>query len=315
MQWSDRIGRRVKLRDLHVLLAVAQSGSIARAAETLAISHPVVSRTVSDLEHVLGVRLFDRTPRGVEPTIYGRAFLDCGTEVFDDLRRGVRRIEFLADPTTGEVRVGGTEPIMAEFVPAIMSRLSRQYPRLHFQLVEGDADVLRASLRERRIDLVISRRRRPATEEDLESETLFDEQMLIVTGPESPWLRRRKVKFDDLLTERWVLPLVDAGVGQQIAEGISSTGASLPAETVFSNSIPLRINLLLTGNYISVLPHSMLHFGAGRLPVKILPVKLPGAYKPVEMTIVKSRTLSPIAHRFIDCARVLAKQLPNRHPV
>src|SRR5271154_5177750 len=109
MQWTDRVGRRVKLRDLHVLLAVANSGSISSAARNLAISHPVVSRTISDLEHALGVRLFDRTSQGVEPTMYGRAFLDCGVAVFDDLRRGVQRIEFLSDPTAGEVRIGGSD--------------------------------------------------------------------------------------------------------------------------------------------------------------------------------------------------------------
>jgi len=78
VEWTDRIGRRVKLRDLHVLLAVAQSGSMARAAERLAISKPVISKTISDLEHALGVRLLDRTSVGVEPTAYGRAFLNCG---------------------------------------------------------------------------------------------------------------------------------------------------------------------------------------------------------------------------------------------
>src|SRR5207253_9844994 len=103
MQSTDRIGRRVKLRDLRVLVAVANSGSISRAAEHLAISHPVVSRTISDLEHTLGIRLFDRSSHGVEPTIYGRAFLDCGVAVLDALRRGMQRIEFLCDPTSGEV--------------------------------------------------------------------------------------------------------------------------------------------------------------------------------------------------------------------
>src|SRR6516162_1181768 len=102
MQWTDRIQRRVKMRDLHILVAVANAGSISRAAEHLAISHPVVSRTISNLEQTLGVRLFDRNPRGLEPTMYGRAFLDCGIAVFDDLRRGVQRIEFLADGASGE---------------------------------------------------------------------------------------------------------------------------------------------------------------------------------------------------------------------
>src|SRR5262245_51459155 len=110
MKWTDRIGRRVKLRDLHVLLAVAEWGSVSRAAERLAISHPVVSRAIADLEHSLGVRLFDRSSHGMEPTIFGRAVLDCSVAVFDDLRRGVEQVEFLSDPGIGEVRIGGSEP-------------------------------------------------------------------------------------------------------------------------------------------------------------------------------------------------------------
>ena len=97
MQWTDRIGRRLKLRDLHILMAVAQSGSMVRAAQILAISQPVVSKAIADLEHAVGVRLLDRGPHGVEPTMYGRALLDSGVAVFDDLRRGVKQIEFLAD--------------------------------------------------------------------------------------------------------------------------------------------------------------------------------------------------------------------------
>jgi DNA-binding transcriptional LysR family regulator len=90
MDWSDRIGRRLKLRDLHILLAVVQWGSISRAAEHLAISHPVVSKAIADLEHALGVRLFDRSPKGIEPTEYGRAFLASSRAVFDELRQGVQ---------------------------------------------------------------------------------------------------------------------------------------------------------------------------------------------------------------------------------
>jgi DNA-binding transcriptional LysR family regulator len=68
MRWNDRIGRRIKLSDLHILLAVAQNGSMAKAANHLAVSHPVVSRSIGDLEHTLGVRLLERNPRGVELT-------------------------------------------------------------------------------------------------------------------------------------------------------------------------------------------------------------------------------------------------------
>ena len=91
---------------LHVFKTVVEHGNISKAANSLAISRPVISRTIAGLEHRLGVPLFDRSPQGVEPTLYGRALHKLAITVFDDLRRGVQEIEFLADPTAGDVRIG-----------------------------------------------------------------------------------------------------------------------------------------------------------------------------------------------------------------
>ena len=111
MRWNDRIGRRLKLSDLHVLVAVAQNGSMIKAAGALSMSHPVVSRAISDLEHTLGVKLFDRNPRGVVLTPFGLAILNRSLAAFDELRSGVEDIAFLADPTAGEVRIGSTSAL------------------------------------------------------------------------------------------------------------------------------------------------------------------------------------------------------------
>ncbi len=138
MRWNDRIGRRIKLSDLHILVAVAQSGSMAKAASALAVSHPVVSRSISDLEHTLGVRLLERNPRGVELTEYGRAMLHRSHAAFDELRQGVKDIEFLSDPTVGEVRIGASPPLAASFVFAVIDRLSRRYPRIVFRVVADE---------------------------------------------------------------------------------------------------------------------------------------------------------------------------------
>src|SRR5882757_8644664 len=105
MQLSDRIGRRMKLQDLHILMSVVQAGSMGKAAERLNSTQPAISRSIAELEHALGVRLLDRHRQGVEPTEYGRALLDCGVAVFDDLRQGVKNIAFLADPAAGELRI------------------------------------------------------------------------------------------------------------------------------------------------------------------------------------------------------------------
>src|SRR6185436_11540031 len=98
MKWNDRIGRRIKLHDLHVLLTVAELGSMGKAAERLNVSQPSISKAVADLEHQLGVRLLDRTTRGVEATAYGRALVIRSMGDFDELRQGVKDIETLSDP-------------------------------------------------------------------------------------------------------------------------------------------------------------------------------------------------------------------------
>src|SRR5215831_9605795 len=136
LQWmpkmllSDRIGRRMKLHDLHVLMAVVQAGSMSKAAQILNTTQPAVSRSIADLEDAIGVRLLDRGRHGAELTEFGRALLDGGTAMFDDLRQAVKNIEFIADPTVGEVRIGATDPLIAGVVPAILEHLHRRFPRI-----------------------------------------------------------------------------------------------------------------------------------------------------------------------------------------
>jgi DNA-binding transcriptional LysR family regulator len=126
MDWAERIGRRIRLRDLHILLAVAECGSMSKASARLGITMPVVSKSVSDLEHSLGVRLFDRTSQGVELTTYGKALLDCGVIVFDEMRQGLKQIEFLANPDSGDLRIGCPEIELAGIFPSITERFLRQ---------------------------------------------------------------------------------------------------------------------------------------------------------------------------------------------
>src|SRR6266851_1070779 len=118
MQLSDRIGLRMKLQDLHVLMAVVQAGSMSKAAVLLNTGQSAISRSIGELERTLGVCLLERGPRGVEPTAYGRAVLDGGVAVFDDLRQTVKNIAFLTDPAAGEIRIGCHPFLAASFVSA-----------------------------------------------------------------------------------------------------------------------------------------------------------------------------------------------------
>src|SRR5204863_8477701 len=117
LNWDSRIGRRVRLRDLHILFAVVQHGSMAKAGNHLGMSQSAVSQAIAALEHALQVPVLDRTPRGVERTMYGAALMRRGQAAFDELRSGVKDIESLTDPDVGEVRIACTESITAGVLP------------------------------------------------------------------------------------------------------------------------------------------------------------------------------------------------------
>jgi len=208
MQWADRIGRRIKLRDLHVLIAVVQSGSMTKAAQGLAISVPVISKAISDLEYTLGVRILDRSAQGVEPTIYGSALLKRSVAVFDELKQSVRDIEFLADPTVGELRIGYTESLSTTILPEIISLFSRKYPRVNMLLDDVSAraaETLGPGLRDRKYDCVLQRIVTPLPHEhfgdDLNAEVLFEDELVVVAGSNTQWAGRRKVELSELVDE------------------------------------------------------------------------------------------------------------------
>jgi DNA-binding transcriptional LysR family regulator len=164
VNWENRIGRRLRLRDLHVFFAVVEAGSMAKAAAYLRIKQPSVSKAIGDLETTLGVRLFDRSSHGVEPTIYGDALLKSGVAAFDDLRQGIRNIEFLSDPTKGEVRIGCVASVAATIVPAVTKRFVRQNPGTVVHVDEAVLPAQLAGLRDRKFDFTVARLARPLTE-------------------------------------------------------------------------------------------------------------------------------------------------------
>src|SRR5215475_939974 len=162
LDWDTRIGRRVTLRDLHILFAVVQHGSMAKAGAHLGKSQSAVSQAIAAIEEAVGVRLLDRTSRGVEPTIYGNALLRRGRAAFDELRLGVNEIESLADPATGEVRIACSETVSSGILPLIIDSLSLRYPRIKLRLTEAStASMDYPELQDRRVDIRIAILPRP----------------------------------------------------------------------------------------------------------------------------------------------------------
>jgi DNA-binding transcriptional LysR family regulator len=315
IDWESQIGRRLKLRDLHIFVTVAHRGSMAKAAEQLGVSPSAVSEVISDLEHTLGVRLLDRTPQGIEPNVYGRTLLKRCTIVFDELKQGISDLEFLADPAVGEIRIGCSESIAAAILQPIIRRFSKLYPRIVLNVCHEVSPILELpQLRNRCVDLCLVRLRKLETEEhaDLNLEALFDDETVVAAGLQSRWATLRKIDLAELVNEPWILTPPDSLIYLILAEAFRARGLDMPRASLLTHSVHLRTNLAATGDFITALPSSVLRFNANQFALKVLPIELPGRPWPVAVVTLKNRTLNPVARRFIDHVRAFTHSMGAR---
>jgi DNA-binding transcriptional LysR family regulator len=301
VKWNDRIGYRLKLHNLHVLLTVVEVGSMARAARQLAVSQPSVSKAISDLEHTVGVRLLDRTPRGVECTASGRALLRRGMGAFDELRQGMKDIESLADPTAGEVRIACPEAIASGLLSAVVDRFIHRHPNVVVSVTGADNKDFRL-LRDRSVDFLLGGIASPFGEHDLEAEPLYRERLYIVAAAQSRWARRRKIRLAELAGEPWLFP-GDSAFNSLMTDAFKASGVNPPKASVTAYSIHQRVNLLASGSFVSVLSDSVLRQNAGRFALKVLPVDFVSPTWQVGIVTLKRRTISPAVQTFIECIR------------
>jgi DNA-binding transcriptional LysR family regulator len=310
--WDNRIGQRIKLRDLHILSVVVRWGSMAKAAMHLATSQSVVSEAIANLEAALRVRLLDRNPRGIEPTIYATTLLKRGHVIFDELREGIKDIESLADSTTGEVRLACPEFLAAGLIPDAIDGFTRLYPEIVCRVVDLDSTTLEyRQLHERSVDLIVARIPYAFADDDLNIEHLCDDSHFVVAGAKSPWVNRRNVTLADLVDEPWIVP-ASLVVNEVLQEAFEAQGLKIPAEKVITSFILMRNHLLATGRFLTVLPESVLRYNAKQWALRALPIKLRTKSRPIAIITLKNRTISPVVQLFIEHLRTVAKAFSRR---
>jgi DNA-binding transcriptional LysR family regulator len=307
---EQQIGRRLRIRDLQVFLAVVECGSMAKAATQLGVTQPAVSEIIAGLESTFGARLFDRSPQGIETTLYGRALLNRALAVLDELKQGAKEIAFLADPTVGELRIGAPESIAGGFLSAVIEKFATDYPGISLYADSLTTPGLNLpALRERKLDMALTRL--PHSDEppasDFNVETLFEDEVVVVAGLRSRWARRRKIALSDLADARWIMTPSGSLNPELVAEAFELNHLKMPKAALTTFSVHLRTHLLATNNYVAAMPHSLLQFNAREFGFKALPVKLPVRSFPVAVVTLKNRTLSPVAELFIKYLRKITK--------
>lgn len=309
--WQDRIARRFRLRDLHLLTATVRAGSMGKAAAELGVTQPAVSHAIADLEAVVGQPLLDRGQRGVVPTPFGEALLRRGAEAFDALGQAERDVEFLADPGSGEVRVGASESYIAGgFLAAAIDRAARRHPRLAVHVADvNTAELDLARLRDRSLDVVLGRTAMVEAGADVEAEVLYDEPILALAGARSRWARPPSpTTLRDLADAPWLLAPPGTAVRALVDGAFRAEGLEPPAAAVTTYSMQLRMQLLARGDYVSSLPASLLRHNARRWGLVALPVAL-GRPLPVVAITLRRRALGPVVRLFLDHLRAATSEL------
>jgi DNA-binding transcriptional LysR family regulator len=307
IDWDPEIGRRLKLRDLHVFFTVVQCGSMVKAAQQLGVSQPAVSEVIADLEHALKVRLLDRRPHGVEQTMYGAVLLKRSIAVFDELKQTIRDIEFLADPTSGELRIACPEAISA-ILPSVLESFSRKYPRVVLYMEQVATTTLELpGLRNRKYDLVLGQLVMPLPNDpvldDLNVEILCDGHLTVAASPRSRWARRRKIDLAELVDEPWILATPDTWNYRLVLEAFRARGLDMPKTRLMIYSMHVRVAMAASGRFITTFPSAVMRFSAERFLLKVLPLNLADRPFPLAIVTLKNRTLSPVVERFIEYLR------------
>jgi DNA-binding transcriptional LysR family regulator len=306
------IGRRLRFRDLQVFFMVVEHGSMAKAAVELGVSQPAVSGVVADLEHAFGARLFDRSSVGVEPTVYGRALLKRGLAAFDELKLGIRDINFLADPARGEVRIGCPDSIAGAILAPVVQAICRDYPGLTLTIEPVPTPTLEVpELHARELDVVLARLSKPDDPfgKDLDVEILFDDEVVIAAGANSRWARPRKLTLTDLHDASWVGASPHTLTTMLMEQAFRANDLPVPTIRVVSFSVQLRAHLLATGDFVTAMPKSMLRLNPECRELKQLPIRLPNASFPVAIVTLKARTLPAAVALFLDRLRAYVNSL------
>ncbi|GAA1060633.1 LysR substrate-binding domain-containing protein [Agromyces bracchium] len=290
---TDRLlDGRLKLRHLVLIIAIADEGTLVRAAESLHITQPVVTRGLREVEDLLGVQLFERMPRGVAPTQYGAPFIERARSVIAELRAADEEVRLLQTGQLGTVTVGTHLAGSNLLLPRAIAALKAEHPRLTVVVREGTPDMLQQLLLSGDLDLTVGRLS-PTVPVRLEQERLHQEPIRLVARAGHPvHAGSRGTSLAELLAYPWIFPVAQTALRAELEAVFFHEGLPLPADRVECTSMLTLRSLLVSTDVIAALPMFIAVDDRG---VKLLPTPLSSIRRSVGVTLPKDRTPSPAA--------------------
>jgi len=303
---SAEATQRLSVKQLRIIAAIEDRGSIREAAESLNITQPTATKALKEAERILGVDLFTRTNRGVVPTPYGTTLSRRARLVLAELRHAGEEIRDLNEGLGGRVVVGTLLAASARLLPEAIARLHAVRPKVSVSVVEGTNDLLIPALRHGELDLVVGRLPVFRGREGVEQEVLYDEATCLVVRPGHPLLSKPDLALSDTLDSLFIMPPPETTLRRQLETAFRDAGLVVPTTTVESVSVLTNLRLTRETDAVSVWPYQVIRGAILEGRVQRLPVKLPAASAPVGVTTRTGAPPSPVATALIAELRGVA---------
>lgn len=296
----------MELRDIEYFTVVAQHGHLGRAAEALGLSQPALSKSLRRLEHELGAKLVKRTPKGVELSAEGMALLARARELRLSVHAMAQEIRDVGRGRVGHVRIGAGPVSSAEMLVDALLPLVHDAPKVSFNIVVSDNDLMIPALRRGDLDLMVGYAPRALPREGLVEEPLFEVDFVVIASADHPLVGRKTVSLADLASERWTLTESSLLTQQRLRRIFLERGLPPPDITVETRSLRLRLQLVASSHLLDYTARSVYLSARKSFRLKVLPVKELAWRRPVSVVYREGSYLSPAARQLIASIKATA---------
>ena len=288
---------RLKTRQLMLLAAMEEEGNVRRAADVLGMTQPAASRLLKELEDVLEVRLFDRTPHGMHATLYGEVMIRHARMVLSNLDQAHDEIAALRAGLAGQVQIGAIAAAAATMVPLAIARVKALYPQLQIWLQVETSDVMLPLVAEGHLDIMIGRvlERQGQFKNAVRYEPIAEEPLCVVVRPGHPLEQATGLTMQDIVNAGWVLHPPGSVLRHRFDMVFSQIGLSSPQNVVNTNNILAISGILLQSDMLAVMPEEVARQYEEFGTLKRLAIELPCRMDAFGIITRQTQLLSPAA--------------------
>lgn len=269
---ASLIHSRLRLRQLRLMLALKELGSLRRAADEIGMTQPAATKMLHEAENLLGVELFERLPRGMRATPFGETVIYYARMVFAELSGMREELVALESGNLGRVTVGAIPALASGLLTRTIAKLKGSHPRLSMSIQVDTSDVLVQALLQDKLDVVLGRIPTGSRADDLLFDSLGEEDLCVIAGIQAPFAQAKALSWSELQNMTWVLQQHPSPMRAIVNQAFHNARVDIPSSIVETTSIMTLLSLLQQTDMIGVTPRSVVDDYPGRHLLAILPV-------------------------------------------